>query len=353
MSAKKWIFDAINSKTKKPMPILSFPGVQLIGVSVDSLVRSGSLQANCMKAIADRYDTLASVTLMDLSVEAEAFGSSVIFSEDEVPTVVKRIVEDIDDVEKLKIPEVGAARTGEYIKTVSEAKKQIADRPVLAGAIGPFSLAGRLLDMTEVMVLSLTEPETVHAVLEKATEFIAAYAKSFKEAGADGIIFAEPAAGLLSPELNREFSAGYLKRITKEIKDEDFAVIYHNCGNTIPLIKDILDIGADGLHFGNSIPLHEMLPLVPPGVAVFGNVNPAGQFKNGTVSSIAENTREILERCGSYQNYIPSSGCDIPPTSPLENIDAFFAAVRKYYEKQEIFNKINTKRRIQLCREKK
>ena len=331
MNTKKWIFDAIDNKTKKPMPILSFPGVQLTKVTVNALVRDGELQAACMKAIADRYDTLASVTLMDLSVEAESFGSPVIFSDDEVPTVLNRIIDDFEGAEKLEIPEVGSARSGEYIKAAHEAKKRITDRPVLAGAIGPFSLAGRLLDMTEVMVLSLTEPETVHLVLEKVTKFITAYAKQFKKAGADGIIFAEPAAGLLSPELNREFSAGYLKQITGEIKDENFAVIYHNCGNTIPLIKDILDIGADGLHFGNAIKLDQMLPLVPPDIAVFGNISPANQFKNGTVQTITENTSEILEKCGIYPNYIPSSGCDIPPTSPLENIDAFFAAVNKYY----------------------
>ena len=331
MSTNKWISNIINSKIKKPLPILSFPGVQLINVTVNELVKDGALQAKCMKAIADKYDTLASVTLMDLSVEAEAFGSPVIFSDDEVPTVVNRIVENINGAENLHVPEVGDARTGEYIKTVREAKKLIADRPVLAGAIGPFSLAGRLLDMTEIMIAAIEEPEIVHTVLEKVTRFIANYAKEFKKAGADGIIFAEPAAGLLSPDLNREFSVRYMKQITGEIKSDDFTVIYHNCGNTIPLIKDILSIGADGLHFGNFIKLDEMLPLVPPDIAVFGNVSPAGQFKNGTAQSITENTLEILEKCGGYKNYIPSSGCDIPPTSPLENIDAFFAAVREYY----------------------
>ena len=331
MNMKKWISDIINSKTKKPMPILSFPGVQLINVTVKELVKDGALQAKCMKAIADKYDALASVTLMDLSVEAEAFGSPVIFSDEEVPTVTHRIIEDIDDADKLKIPAIGAGRTDEYIKTVSEAKKLITDRPILAGAIGPFSLSGRLLDMTEIMILSMTEPEIVHAVLEKVTKFIISYAKEFKKAGADGIIFAEPAAGLLSPDLNREFSVKYMKQIVEEIKSDDFIVIYHNCGNTIPLIKDILNIRADGLHFGNVIKLHEMLPLVPSDIAVFGNVSPANQFKNGTVQSITENTLEILNKCGGYKNYIPSSGCDIPPTSPLENIDAFFRAVGEYY----------------------
>lgn len=334
INAKKWIDAIINSEIKKPMPILSFPGMQLINSTVNELVLDGALQAKCMKAIADKYDTLASVTLMDLSVEAEAFGSPVIFSEDEVPTVVNRIIENEEDAEKLKVPKVGDARTGEYINTIIEAKKLINDRPVLAGAIGPFSLAGRLLDMTEIMILSMTEPETVHKVLKKAAQFINAYAVELKKAGADGIIFAEPAAGLLSPNLNREFSVKYIKQIVESIKREDFIIIYHNCGNTIPLIKDILDIGADGLHFGNAIQLDEMLPLIPDNIPVFGNIDPARHFKNGTPQSVAQRTLEVLEKCGGYKNYIPSSGCDIPPSSSFENIDAFFATVRKYYKKE-------------------
>ena len=81
--------------------------------------------------------------------------------------------------------------------------KLIDDRPVLAGAIGPFSLAGRLMDVNEVMILCYEEPELVHAVLEKVTQFIISYVAAFKEAGADGVVLAEPLAGLLSPRSAR------------------------------------------------------------------------------------------------------------------------------------------------------
>ena len=72
---KEWVAECINNPVKKAMPILSFPGVQIIGHTVDELVKSGELQAQCMKAIADRFDTGVAFSLMDLSVEAEAFGS--------------------------------------------------------------------------------------------------------------------------------------------------------------------------------------------------------------------------------------------------------------------------------------
>ena len=91
---KQWVTDYINAPAKKGMPILSFPGIQLIGHTVEELVRSGELQAQCMKAIADRFDTGVAFSLMDLSVEAEAFGAPVHYSEDEVPTVHGTLIND-------------------------------------------------------------------------------------------------------------------------------------------------------------------------------------------------------------------------------------------------------------------
>jgi len=315
-----------------PLPILSFPGSQLIIESVNELVHSGEKQAKCMKAVAERWDMLASVSLMDLSVEAECFGCPVNFSPDEVPTVSSAIVKDSDSVSELKVPRIGAGRTNEYIKTIHEAKKIITDKPVLAGSIGPFSLAGRLMDMTEIMALCYEEPEIIHALLDKTSQFLIAYNTALRDAGANGIIMAEPSAGLLSPALISEFSTPYVKKIIQAVEKETFVYIYHNCGNTIPLVNSILETGARAFHFGNAIELCEMLKLVPSDKIVFGNVDPAGQLRNGTPESVRQATLAVLKNCSLYPNFILSSGCDIPPASPLENIDAFFETARDFYK---------------------
>jgi len=329
MNMKRWLQDA--PSLHKAMPILSYPGVQLIGESVNDLVHNGALQVKCMRAVAERWDTLAAVSLMDLSVEAEAFGSPVRFSSGEVPTVTAAIIGEGDDPEALAVPKVGVGRTREYIAAIAGAAKCITDRPVFAGSIGPFSLAGRLLDISEIMVLCYEEPELVHAVLEKAAAFLIEYNSALRDAGADGLIMAEPAAGLLSPALIAEFSTPYVRRIIQAIETDDFAVIYHNCGKTIPLIGSILETGASAFHFGNAIDIAEMLKLIPSDYIVFGNVDPAGEFRNGTPESVREATLRILGQCAGYANFVISSGCDIPPGTPPENIDAFFNAVKDFY----------------------
>lgn len=330
---KKWIQDCINAPVKKAMPILSFPGIQLTGHTVDEMVRSGHLQAVCMEAIARKFDTAAAFSLMDLSVEAEAFGSPIHYSGDEVPTVTAALIHDEEEAEALQVPDVGAGRTGECVSGIREVSALITDRPVLAGIIGPYSLAGRLLDMTEIMILCYEEPEMVETVLEKATEFLIKYAQAFKDAGANGIAIAEPAAGLLSPGLIETFSTPYVKRICEAVEDDSFMVLYHNCGNVVPLLANIKEIGAGGYSFGNAVDLEETLKVIPENSIVIGNIDPAGIIRNGTPEQIRKETLALMERCCKYPNFVIASGCDIPPMTPMENIEAFFHAVEEFYHR--------------------
>jgi uroporphyrinogen decarboxylase len=333
MNMDRWIENIRSSKEKKSLPILSFPAIQLAGVDVVQMINDSDLQAKCMKLVADRCDTAASVSMMDLSVEAEAFGAAIRLSPDEVPTVTGILIDTAEQAEALQVPAVGAGRTGIYTRAIGKAAELIDDRPVFAGVIGPFSLAGRLMDMSEIMIKCFTEPETVHAVLGKAAAFITQYILAFKQAGANGVVMAEPAAGLLSPRFNDEFSTRYVRAIVEAVQDENFTVVYHNCGNTIPLIRSILTNGAKMYHFGNSIDMQEMLDLVPEDKIIMGNVDPAGKFRNGTPESVYSATTAQLELLGKHPNWIVSSGCDIPPMTPWANIDAFFAAVKDHYHK--------------------
>lgn len=332
MNMYKWLEAVRNNPKKKPMPVLSYPAIQMTGVNVRELSFSAEAQARGMKLVADRTDALASVSLMDLSVEAECFGSQVKMTEDEVPTVVGAIVTTPEEAEALQVPAVGSGRTGIYLDAIAEAKKLITDRPVFAGVIGPFSLAGRLVDVTEAMILCFEDPDMLRTVLEKCTQFLVDYIRKYKEVGADGVVIAEPLAGMLSPDLAAEFSHPYVKRIVDACQDENFIIVYHNCGNgTIRMLDGIVGTGCKAYHFGNAIDMRDLMPHMPSDCIAMGNVDPAGEFLNGTEQSVYDVTSALLRDCGKYPNFVLSSGCDIPPRTPWKNIDAFFRAAKDYY----------------------
>ena len=85
---KSWIDRFSDDKYKKPLPLLSFPCVSLLGVSVRELISDSALQAKGMKAVADMTDASAAVSFMDLSVEAECFGAEVCVSQSQFPHTI-------------------------------------------------------------------------------------------------------------------------------------------------------------------------------------------------------------------------------------------------------------------------
>lgn len=323
------LWETARSESQRALPILSFPAAQKMNVTVEQLVKDPELMAQAMEIVSKETDTLAAVSLMDLSVEAEAFGAAVRFTEDEVPAVIGQLVSDEDEANELEVPELSAGRALKCVEAVRLAKERITDKPVLAGMIGPYSLAGRLMDVTEIMYICFDEPETVHVVLDKATEYLIRYGQAMKDAGANGIMMAEPLAGILSPDMAEEFSVPYVKRIVDALQDDEFAVLYHNCGNSVlSMLEPIFSQGAAAYHFGNAIDMEKVMEQAPADILCMGNIDPAAQFAHGTPESMTAATKELLEKCGSYKNFVPSSGCDIPAHAKWENIQAFFEALK-------------------------
>ena len=141
MNMDQWTKELLEAPVKKALPVLSFPSIQLMGITVKELINDSDLQAKGMKAVADRTPNAGgAVSLMDLSVEAECFGAPIRVADDEVPTVVGPVLDtEIDEDERmeaaeaLEVPEIGAGRTQIYIDAIEKAMDLITDRPVLAG----------------------------------------------------------------------------------------------------------------------------------------------------------------------------------------------------------------------------
>lgn len=126
MNMDQWTKELLEAPVKKALPVLSFPSIQLMGITVKELINDSDLQAKGMKAVADRTpNSGGAVSLMDLSVEAECFGAPIRVADDEVPTVVGPVLDtEIDEDERmeaaeaLEVPEIGAGRTQIYIDAI-------------------------------------------------------------------------------------------------------------------------------------------------------------------------------------------------------------------------------------------
>ncbi len=327
---KEWVAELIRNNRVAALPIMTHPGIEVIGKTVREAVTDGQVHYEAIKALYDKYPSEAACVIMDLTVEAEAFGSEIVFPENEVPSVVGRLLKNEADIYALTVPDTGKGRVPEYLKANRLAAEHIQDKPVLAGCIGPYSLAGRLYDMSEIMMLIYINPDAAKTLLGKCAEFITNYCLALKAAGADGVVMAEPAAGLLSDEDCQAYSSEFVKEIVGKVQDDRFAVILHNCGNTGHCTKAMVYTGAAGYHFGNKINMTDALKEVPSTALAMGNLDPVSVFKMGTPEAMRAQTLELLHAAKEYPNFVLSSGCDVPPHTSLENIDAFYRALADF-----------------------
>lgn len=95
-------------------------------------------------------------------------------------------------------------------------------------------------------------------------------------------------------------------------------------------IDTIVTNGCRAFHFGNVIDMEEIMKHIPDNMLAMGNVDPAGEFRNGTSESIYNATQEILRKCGNHSNFVISSGCDIPPMSSMGKYRFFFQGSRRF-----------------------
>lgn len=318
----------LDSPKRLAMPIGVYSGLELIGGTVKGAITNAQCQVDAILAIHDHFDPSVLMTAMDLSAEAEAFGSQIRMSEDEIPAVVGRKVTGLDEVLRLNIPNIGDARTSVHLEAAQKLIAQTTGLPVLGGVIGPFSLAGRLFGVSEALELSLSDPDLLHQLLEKTTRFLIDYVIAFRNLGTIGVIMAEPAAGLLSPRGLAQFSSQYVKRIIEAAETENFSIILHNCGAKLIHLPKIVESGAKILHFGAPMDIVQALQQVGDTVILGGNLDPTQVFFSGTVKDVADRTQELLDRTKMNDNFFISSGCDIPPHTPIQNLEVFYKTVR-------------------------
>lgn len=335
MNMQSWIQEIIGNSQRVAIPIMTHPGIEYISKTVRDAVTNGQVHYEAIQALCNKYPSAAATVIMDLTVEAEAFGAEIVFPENEVPSVSGRLLADEAAIESLEVPALNKGRIPQYLKANMLAARNINDRPVLAGCIGPYSLAGRLYDMSEMMMLLYINPEAAVALLRKCTDFILRYCMALKATGVNGVMMAEPAAGLLSNDDCRQYSAVFIKEIVDKVQDKNFSVVLHNCGNTGHCTPAMVHTGAAAYHFGNKIDMVEALKEVPADALAMGNLDPVSLFKMATPEKMKAETLRLLEATAKYSNFVLSSGCDTPPHTPSENIEAFFDALNEFNENRQ------------------
>ncbi|MDD5727614.1 MAG: uroporphyrinogen decarboxylase family protein [Victivallales bacterium] len=314
-----------NSKRRLSAPLMGFPGAALTGTSIKENLCNSSVQLKSLLALADEVKPDIIFPMMDLSIESEALGLPVILPENESPSVEEHPVASSADLENLKAFDLESGRIRVFPEVVTSLKKHC-DAKICAYVCGPFTLAGLLMGATEILMASYDDGQSVREITSFCEGVIKSSSKALEAAGADAICILDPTAVMLSPATFADFAGDYVKRLVDEL---NVPVILHICGNTTHLIEPMIDTGVHGLSLDMDVNLAEIMQSVPENVVVMGNIDSKNLMPGGAPKDIVRTTKDLLDATIAFDNYIPSTGCDLPPETPLKNMIAFSETVRQ------------------------
>lgn len=344
MNSRKRILAVLEGKKPDMTPI--FPKIAFANVIAceGMTVKQYMTDPCCMaKACIEAYKKFGwdGVSLhTDISSEGKALGSIYEQPENSPPILKKYLLEDLEHLEKVSIPD---PNTTESMKTVVEAvrlvKKEIGDEAyILAWTNGPLNVAGQIYNLDELLVSLIEEPDKVHQLLEICTNVAITYARALIEAGADMIAYghATASSNVISKNCYLEFALPYEKRLVRAIHEKRAKALTHICGNIENIIDVIAQNGSDVVDFDYVCNIDRLRMKVPEKI-YRGNINPA-LFAMGTHKEIEDAVRKLLAQEGTEEKFFLGSGCEINLNTPVENIQAFVEAGRKYGKNKLVNN---------------
>ncbi len=323
----------LSSKLGRPLmiPLMGYPGIQLTQSTIKQNEFNWGLHFWSIYELCKRFEPDGIFFMMDLAVEANALGLPVRFPLWESPSVEYPLVKATTDLNQfLSLDPLKDGRVAAFIETM---RLMSAHLDMLKGAyvVGPFTLAGLLMGANDIAMATITDKETVLGVLEFCVGTISRYAKALEAAGCDMIAIVEPTAVMLSPQSFRQFSGQFIKRL---IDNLSVFTILHICGDTSHLVSEMVGTGARGLSLDSLVDLSEVANELPDDVYLIGNVDPVRVMLQETPEGVNKAVHELLERMAPHENFILSTGCDLPPETPLENIEAFMKAGKSWRRKE-------------------
>ncbi len=291
--------------------------------------------ANAACTSYELYGFECAIAPFDLGIEAEVLGAEMNFythkgKEDIVyPTVRKKAIEDPGD---LSVPE-GITEKGR-VPVVLEAldimqRKVGDDVPVATYILGPYTLAGQIMDLEKLLKMSFKKPDEINALLSSLADFLVELGNIYFDAGIDYLTVREMGAptDVLSPRMFRNLILPHLKEVFSGIKKPS---VLHICGDTNIIVELMWESGATAISVEQKNDVAKTREKLGDEAIIFGNIDPFGTLVQGSPDDIRGAVKAAID--GGVDSVWP--GCDIWPAVPKENMIAYVKAVEEFGKRE-------------------
>ena len=307
-------------------PIVMRWAAQHAGVMYRDFCLIPKAKAVAMLRCADDFDFDWATAMSDPWAEASAFGIRIEYPENDLPREAGGRLPDLEAALKLKPYVVHEhRRTRDRVEEVRELVRASAGRLFIVGWVeGPVAEYVNLRGAGGAALDLMDDPDDVARVLDVIAEAALDLISYQIKAGAHAVGIGDSFCSQIGPRLYRDLAQPREKLMVDQIHALGAVAKLHICGNTAPLLPDMIATGADIIDVDHLVPtlapFHEFLG---PGQVFSGKADPVSVVQDGVPKDIERRVREdFLEARGRL---IVSAGCEITPETSEDNMRAFRA----------------------------
>ncbi len=305
-------------------------GLKSLGYKFAATHLDAKMMASAAASTYKLFGFECGVVPFDLCIEAEALGCEVnvyAHSEDLLyPTIKKKLIHNEEEM-NISLPSnlKDRGRVPLLCEAIGLIKKDIGgEAPIGTYVLGPFTLAGQIMELNDLLKLSFKKSDKVGRLLDLLADAIIIVAEELQKAGADYITVREMGAtsDVLSPRVFKGLILPYLKKIFAKLSVPS---VLHICGKTNDIVPFMAESGARAISVDQKNDVAETRKKLGRAL-VFGNYDPYNVLVAGTPDLI----RQAVRKCIDDGVSAVWPGCDIWPTVPVENFKAMMDEVRNY-----------------------
>jgi uroporphyrinogen decarboxylase len=307
------------------------------GVSMDKF-RSNPLEiSRAFLESVERYRFDGILVDIDTATLAGAVGVPVDFPTFEPARCLAGCLNDLEEVEGLPPPQVGDYTVvNVWLEAVERLVAAVGDEVLIRGNCdqAPFSLASMMRSPGNWMMDLLDEEHLgrVFELLEYCTVATTQFIELMAQAGAHVVSNGDSPAGpeLISPQMYREFALPFEQRVVEVAHAARVPYVLHICGDTEPILDDMVDSEADGLELDYKTDPQIAHDKMRDVATFFGNLDPSGVLAVGSGQLVEEKTIGLLRLFSDTPRFVLNAGCAIPPETPSKNIKTMIATARRF-----------------------
>jgi uroporphyrinogen decarboxylase len=269
----------------------------------------------------------------------QALGGKLKFRRAGPPDVVEPVIKNPEMLENIDIEKFKKDPMLRHIMEITKCiLRKTSEYFAVSGSMwGPLTLAGLLYGAEPLMRDMRRNKHGVHAILDWTARLYLAYVEDYIKNGMEIITMGEPVASgdMISREHFEEFVVPSLKKIYTTLAGRGVKTCLHICGNVENRLDLIAETGVDIFSLDYKVSLKKAREVFSGKIAFAGNVNPVAVLQDGTAEEIEQACNQCIADAGT-EGFILMPGCDISPSTPLENIKTMMKVARSYPYKEDI-----------------